>query len=52
MGVAFPVKPETTPSPVFTKEIGHASTWSQNANGNFYCENCLPVFSAMTGKLV
>ena len=50
-GVVFPVKPETTPSHVFTKEVDHAGTCSQYANGNFYCENCLRVFSTMTGKL-
>ena len=43
----LPVTPETLP----TKEINHASTRSQYVKGNFYCENCLQVSSAMTGKL-
>ena len=47
----FPVISETTSSHVFTKEIYHANTRSQYVNVNFYCENCLRVFSAMTGKL-
>ena len=47
----FPVIPETTPSHVFTKEVYHANTRSRIVYVNFYCENCLRVFSAMTGKL-
>ena len=47
----FPVIREATPSHVCAKEICHVNTRSQHANMNFYCDNCLLVFSAMTGKL-
>ena len=46
----FPVIAEITRCHTFTKEINHASTCSQYFNENFYCKNCLRVFSAMTGK--
>ena len=36
----------------FTKEINHARARSQYSSENFYCKNCLRVFSAMTGKAV
>ena len=34
----------------FTKEINNASARSQYFDENFYCKNCLHVFSAMTGN--
>ena len=34
----------------FTKEINHARAGSRHFNENYYCKNCLPVFSAMTEK--
>ena len=47
----FPVIAETIPSHVFTK-VNHASTRSSYVDGNFYWENCLQMFPAITGKLV
>ena len=46
----FPVIAEISRSHTFLKEINHASARSQYFNGNFYCKNCLRVFSAMTGN--
>ena len=46
----FTVFAEITCSHIFTKDINHASAHSQYFNENFYCKNCLRVFSAMTGK--
>ena len=46
----FPIIAEITHCHTFTKEINHASSRSQYFNENFYCKNCLRVFSAMTGK--
>ena len=41
---------EITRCHTFTKEINRASARNQYSNENFYCKNCLQVFSAMTGK--
>ena len=46
----FPVIAESTRSHVFTNGINHASTRSQYVNRNFYCKNCVRVFSDITGK--
>ena len=46
----FPLIAEITRCHAFTKEINHASARCQYFNNNFYCKNCLRVFSAMTGK--
>ena len=46
----FPFMAEITRCHAFTKEINRVSTCSQYSNENFYCKNCLRVFSAMTGK--
>ena len=46
----FPLIAEFTGCHTFTKEINHASARCQYFNENFYCKNCLRVFSAMTGK--
>ena len=46
----FPLIAEITRCHAFTKEINHASARCQYFNDNFYCKNCLRVFSAMTGK--
>ena len=43
---------EITRCHTFTKEINRASARSQYSDENFYCKNCLRVFSAMTGKPV
>ena len=46
----FPLIAEITHCHTFIKEINHASACIQYFNENFYCKNCLRVFSAMTGK--
>ena len=46
----LPVIVEITHCHTLTKEINHASGCSQYFNENFYYNNCLQVFSAMTGK--
>ena len=45
----FLVISEITRCHTFTKEINPASDHSQYFNENFYCKNCLGVFSAMSG---
>ena len=47
----LPVIAEVSHCHIFAKEINHTSASSQYFNENFWCKNCLRMFSAITLKL-